>query len=228
MNPYLNKLTISMPETERLIRNCFVDMNTHLEEVLHLWKQTQLIAFKGDDAVSNYEGDKSDVEWVRHVHGIYEKIYPGRRYIEKQYNVREPMETRIRNSLPEIFNGLNISFKAHKFTDGDYMIPHRDHHRTCGLYFIITSPEFETRWHNLVGDFEEKKLKYVPPEHLEMVHAEVIQRGKWYLFNNYTHHSVHKIVGIPRPTRKTFVIQLDGMKYDQAIEIFKDYETKMD
>lgn len=227
MNPYVTKLTLSMPETERLIRNGFVDTNTHFEEAFPHWKKMQIAAFKNEE-VENFEGDDEEVEWVRSIYKTYGDLYAGRRYIETQYNVKEPLKSKILESLPEIFNNIKVSFRAQKFTDGDYMLPHRDHDRTSGLYFVMSPPDFKTRWYNLVGDFQERRLKYAPPENLVMAHSEILQRGSWYLFNNYAHHSVHKITAIPKPTRKTFVIQLDGLKYEEAYNIFKDYETKMD
>lgn len=228
MYPYILKLDLSLPETERLIRNGFVDTKTNFEETFPHWKKMQIVAFKDDNGVEGFEGDDEEVEWVRGIYDTYGKMYNGRRYIETQYNVKEPLHSKIIDSLPTIFDNIKMSFKAQKFTDGDYMLPHRDHDRTSGLYFVISPPEFETRWYELDGNFEERKLKYAPPENLKLMHSEVLQRGSWYLFNNRTHHSVHKIVGIPKPTRKTFVIQLDGMAFEQSYNIFKDYETKMD
>jgi len=227
MNPYVTQLSLSMPETERLIRNGFVNTNIHFQEAFPHWKKMQIAAFT-DRQVEDFEGDAEEVEWVRSIYETYGKLYQGRRYIETQYNVKEPLHSKIVESLPNVFKDIKISFRAQKFTDGDYMLPHRDHDRTSGLYFVMSPPEFETRWYELVGDFEERRLKYAPPDNLKLAHSEVLQRGSWYLFNNYAHHSVHKIVGIPKPTRKTFVIQLDGLSYEQSYEVFKDYERKVD
>jgi hypothetical protein len=218
-----------MPETERLIRNGFVDTTNQFEEILPYWKKMQLVAFKDSVGVEDLVYKPEDVEWLKELHETYGDLYTGyRRYIETIYNVKEPLHSKILNSLPDIFKDINVSFKAQIFRNGDYMMPHRDHERTSGLYFVMSPPDFKTCWYEMVGEFTERDLKYAPPENLNLSHTEVLQRGSWYLFNNHTHHSVHRIATAAKPTRKTFVIQLDGLRYEQSYEIFKDYETKMD
>ena len=123
MNPYVTKLSLSMPETERLIRNGFVNTNIHFQEAFPHWKKMQIAAFT-DRQVEDFEGDAEEVEWVRSIYETYGKLYQGRRYIETQYNVKEPLHSKIVESLPNVFKDIKISFRAQKFTDGDYMLPH--------------------------------------------------------------------------------------------------------
>jgi hypothetical protein len=77
--------------------------------------------------------------------------------------------------------------------DGDILPTHKGHHRKCSLFMLLQGGGQETCWYREREDFEIIDPLRIPDlDKIEKVVSAVMEPGRWYLFNHYEWHSVHK------------------------------------
>ena len=76
---------------------------------------------------------------------------------------------------------------------GDILPTHKGHHRKCSLFMLLQGGGQETCWYREREDFEIIDPLRIPDlDKIEKVVSVVMEPGRWYLFNHYEWHSVHK------------------------------------
>jgi hypothetical protein len=76
---------------------------------------------------------------------------------------------------------------------GDILPTHKGHYRKCSLFMLLQGGGQETCWYREREDFEIIDPLRIPDlDKIEKVVSVVMEPGRWYLFNHYEWHSVHK------------------------------------
>lgn len=221
MNPYLLELSLSLPETERLIRKFIFEKDKHLSQRFPHWKKSK-ITLKEDPTLSKQESKEllaqEDLNWLSKINESVVKQYGSRPLVFDQYDVLEPYRQHIIDSLPEKLRTISFNMTAQIAKGGDYIQPHRDHNRKCGLFFSVSAPDCETIWYSKKENFREfDTLRFAFPEDLNVEKRVILQKGNWYLFNNEPFHSVHRLPG-KLANRMSFVIDFIDVGFDDIVK----------
>lgn len=220
MNPYITKLNLSLPLAEARISSMFADMPKFTKQRFAHWKRAKMIGYEDPAFVSEKSSSvlaNEDLDWLKKINQAIVDAYGPDTLIFNQYNIKEPYKEQFKQMLPKEILSVCGEFTVQWAKGGDYIQPHRDHHRKCGLFYAISRPDCETRWYKKKVDFEEyDTLRFAFPDDLEVAHTEVIQAGSWYLFNNQPFHSVHRLPNIIA-NRKSFVIDFYDMSYEEVL-----------
>ena len=116
--------------------------------------------------------------------------------------------------LPDSLQKLNpIVALQGKSATGGMVGPHKDHHRTALLFFLLEGNNEETIWWEKTEDFEEFDFFRFPEViKLKKAYSEIIKKHQWYVFNSAEYHSVHstKVEGI----RTALCIEFDHLSVD--------------
>jgi hypothetical protein len=220
MNPYITKLNLSLPLAEARIRSMFADMPKFTKQRFAHWKRAKMLGYEDPNFVSNESLSilgNEDLEWLKRINQAIIDAYGPNTLIFDQFNIKQPYKDQFSQMLPPEIRSVCGEFTVQWAKGGDYIQPHRDHHRKCGLFYAISKPDCETRWHKKKVDFSEyDTLRFAFPDDLEVVYKEIIQPGSWYLFNNQPFHSVHRLPDIVA-NRKSFVIDFYDMSYEEVL-----------
>lgn len=220
MNPYITKLNLSLPLAEARIKSMFADMPKFTKQRFAHWKRAKMAGYEDPDFVSDESLSllgNEDLEWLKKINTAIVDAYGPNTLIFNQYDIKEPYREQFKQMLPEEIRSVCGAFTVQWAKGGDYIQPHRDHHRKCGLFYAISKPDCETRWYKKKFDFKEyDTLRFAFPDDVEVVHKEVIQAGSWYLFNNQPYHSVHRLPDVIA-NRKSFVIDFYDMSYEEVL-----------
>lgn len=222
MNPYIRKLDISLPLAEARIKSMFADMPKFTKQRFPHWKLAK-IASHTDPDLSNEDSlsllAQEDTDWLKKINASTVNAYGTDTLVFNQYDIKDPYKEQFLNMLPDDIRNICGELTVQWAKGGDYIQPHRDHHRKCGLFYAISKPDCETRWYKKKIDFKESDtLRFAFPDDLEVVHTEIIQNGSWYLFNNQPFHSVHRLPDVVA-NRKTFVIDFYDMDFDSVLKV---------
>lgn len=151
-------------------------------------------------------------DWVR-------KTYGKRLEVFNQYDIPEDKDAKIHSLLPKEIEELNPQVTIQICLGGDAIAPHKDHRKSCSMFYLYTSPDVETRWWEKTQDFiEYEHLRYADPEKIEVVHTEIIQPGKWYIFDNDVYHSFHRLPDT-EIKRVTLLLEFCGVSAHDLFEI---------
>jgi len=222
MNPYITKLDLSLPLAEARIKSMFSDMPKFAKQRFPHWKKAKIAAhndpdLSAEDSLSLLA--QEDTDWLKQINASIVAAYGKDTLVFNQYDIREPYKEQFLNMLPVEVRNICGTVTIQWAKGGDYIQPHRDHHRKCGLFYALSKPDCETRWYQKKFDFKESDtLRFAFPDDLEVVHTEIIQNGSWYLFNNQPFHSVHRLPNVIA-NRKTFVIDFYDMDYDSVLKV---------
>lgn len=222
MYPYILKLDLSLPLVEKRIRGMFADMPLFTKQRFPHWKNAKISAHEDPD-LSNENSisllGSETAEWLKKINESLIVAYGKDTLIFNQYDVKEPYKQQLLDMLPDNIRNICGEITVQWAKGGDYIQPHRDHHRKCGLFYALSKPDCETRWYKKKFDFKESDtLRFAFPDDIEVVHTEVIQSGSWYLFNNQPFHSVHRLPDVVA-NRKTFVIDFYDMDFDSVLKV---------
>ena len=126
-------------------------------------------------------------DWVR-------KTYGKRLEVFNQYSIPDDLDARIHQLLPKEINDLNPQVTVQVCLGGDAIAPHKDHRKSCSMFYLYTQPDVETLWWEKTEEFTEyETLRYADHEKIKVVHREIIQPGTWYVFDNDVYHSFHRL-----------------------------------
>lgn len=133
------------------------------------------------------------------------------------------------NSQQVLLDLLPAKLKEHKITFifqtqdiGHYLMIHKDHERTSGLFYLLTSAEAETRFYEPKTDFKElDKARGASINDVDLVHSQVLEKGNWYAFNHKKFHSVHALDVTKPLNRSSFIIEFVDLPYDDLMEILQ-------
>lgn len=222
MYPYILKLDLSLPSVEKQIRCIFADMPKFTKQRFAHWKRAKIAGAEDPNFVSTDSLSilgNEDLDWLKRINKSIVDVYGPDTLIFNQYDIKEPYREQFKKLLPEGISSVCGEFTVQWAKGGDYIQPHRDHHRKCGLFYAVSKPDCETRWYKKKFDFKEyDSLRFAFPDDLEVVHTEVIQSGSWYLFNNEPYHSVHRLPDVIA-NRKTFVIDFYDMDFENVLKV---------
>lgn len=200
----------------------FADMPLFTKQRFPHWKRAKIAGnedpnFVSDDSLSILGNE--DLDWLKRINKSIVDAYGPDSLIFNQYDIKEPYREQFKKLLPEEISSICGEFTVQWAKGGNYIQPHRDHHRKCGLFYAVSKPDCETRWYKKKFDFKEyDSLRFAFPDDLEVVHTEVIQSGSWYLFNNELYHSVHRLPDVIS-NRKTFVIDFYDMDFETVLKV---------
>lgn len=200
----------------------FADMPLYTKQRLVHWKKAKISLLEDPDLSSddslNLLGNET-AEWLKKINNSLIDAYGNHTLVFNQYDIKEPYKKELLDMLPDEIKNNCGELTVQWAKGGDYIQPHRDHHRKCGLFYALSKPDCETRWYKKKFDFKESDtLRFAFPDDIEVVHTEVVQNGCWYLFNNEPFHSVHRLPGVTA-NRKTFVIDFYDMDFDSVLKV---------
>jgi hypothetical protein len=109
----------------------------------------------------------------------------------------EILKTEILSSLPDSLKQYNPN-PVLQVIEGEGMLPHTDYTRKSSLYYLITEPNCDTLWYESNGtiDLYKNAIKYgflfsiANIDHIHMVKQTCLTNNRWYVFDNYTYHSI--------------------------------------
>jgi len=140
-------------------------------------------------------GAKKTRELIRRKQQI-ETLWPGQCPIEfKQYFLNNEFGKLLLKQTP---NWLKISATEpdpmlQVSDSGDLLPVHKGHYRRCSLFMLLESDGQETRWYRNTDSFEVIDAVRIPDmDKVEKVVSVVMEPRKWYMFNHFEWHSVHK------------------------------------
>jgi hypothetical protein len=111
-----------------------------------------------------------------------------------QYSLVHDIKRKIIDELPIHISVLNPQVAVQVITGGQTCTPHKDHSRTCSMFYLYTEPNVKTSWWTKTENFEEfDDYRYGDPDKLKEAHSEIIEPHHWYVFNNSEFHSIHRI-----------------------------------
>lgn len=145
-----------------------------------------------------------------------DKLYPGHIQIEfKQYFLNNEFGKLLLSQTPDWLKisptepdpMLQIS------ENGNMLRVHKGHYRRCSLFMLLESDGQETRWYRNTEPFEIIDAIRIPDmDKIEQVVSVVMEPRRWYLFNHFEWHSVHKFT----PGRRRISIGVDFNSIDAA------------
>jgi hypothetical protein len=139
-----------------------------------------------------------------------------------QNNIAENKKEQILNLLPDEIKQHNVTYMMQIADLGQYMMVHRDHERTSGLFYLLTDPDSETRFYKPKTDFKiYDDVRTVSINDVELDHAEIIQKGSWYIFNHSAYHSVHALDQSKPVNRVSFVIEFVDLPFDELVKLIE-------
>lgn len=151
-------------------------------------------------------------DWVR-------KTYGKRLEVFNQYSIPDELDAKIHQLLPKEINDLNPQVTIQICLGGDAIAPHKDHRKSCSMFYLYTQPDVETCWWEKTEDFiEYEHLRYADPEKIKVVHREIIQPGKWYVFDNEVYHSFHRLPE-KEIKRITLLLEFSGVSASELYEV---------
>lgn len=111
-----------------------------------------------------------------------------------QYLLTTETENLIISKLPDQLITHHPKIAVQIIRGGQSCTPHKDHSKKSSMFYLLTEPDVITKWWEKSEPFEEfNDLRYGDPDKLKLAHSEIIEQGKWYLFNNDEYHSIHAI-----------------------------------
>ena len=152
-----------------------------------------------------------------------EDLYPGHKQIEfKQYFLNNEFGDTLLAQTPD---WLKISATEpdpmlQVSDSGDILPVHKGHHRRCSLFMLLESDGQETRWYRNTEDFEIIDPLRIPDmDKIEQVVSVVMEPRRWYLFNHFEWHSVHKFN--PGRRRISIGVDFDSINSSELLKIIK-------
>ena len=132
---------------------------------------------------------------------------------------------KILSLLPDFLKHEEVELTIHDIYDGDFVLPHIDHKRKSSLFYLYSAPDMETVWwKDTNGDatingtaftiYDE--FRYPDPDKIVRDFSITMQQNQWYLIDQETWHSAHKLPEIT-PKRTTFVIQFPKLTYKEML-----------
>lgn len=126
----------------------------------------------------------------------YEDLYPGQQPIFfRQYFLDNKLGEDLLKAVPEWLkiNSTEPDPMLQVSDSGDLLPTHKGHFRKCSLFMLLKSDGQETCWYRKTQDFEIiDELRIPDLDKIEKVVSVVMEPFRWYMFNHYEWHSVHK------------------------------------
>lgn len=111
-----------------------------------------------------------------------------------QYSLSAELEKNIIDELPNKLSSLGPDIAVQVIKGGKACTPHKDHSKQCSMFYLLTESDVKTTWWQPTSEFEEfQDCRYADPDKIEPVLTEVIEKEKWYIFNNDEYHSIHAL-----------------------------------
>jgi hypothetical protein len=128
--------------------------------------------------------------------------------------------------LPAQLREHKITFIFQTQDIGHYLMIHKDHERTSGLFYLLTDADAETRFYEPKTDFKiVDKARSASINDVTLEHSQILQKGNWYAFNHKKFHSVHAL-DVSRPlNRSSFIIEFVDLPYNDLMEILKEEDN---
>ena len=195
---YLEKINFQNQIIESLVREAIAANDIHPpKERPHL--ESRLLFKKNSSGDVKYTGDVNDQGYAKfteiarrfarakELHGLRVQSFV-------QYSLSDELEKTIINELPEYLTALDPKISVQITVGGRALTPHKDHSRECSMFYLYSEPDVKTTWWEKSSDFEEfADLRYADPDKITPVKTEIIEKDRWYLFNNNEYHSIHAL-----------------------------------
>lgn len=185
---YDTGLTFGVKEAQDILQQALVD-DTVFE------RRSNYYNSHDNKALARIVGAKKTRELIRRKEQIAHE-YPDLQPITfKQFFLKEALGTALLAQTPD---WLKISKSEPDAmlqigTGGEILPAHKGHHRKCSLFMLLQGGGQETCWYREREDFEIIDPLRIPDlDKIEKVVSVVMEPGRWYLFNHYEWHSVHK------------------------------------
>lgn len=150
--------------------------------------------------------------------------YPNQKPIEFSQRFLTPyFREKLLNSVPPwlVISETEPDCMLQISISGDVLPPHKGHHRKCSLFMLLQADGQETRWYRNTEDFEViDELRIPDLDKIEQVVSTVIEPGRWYMFNNYEWHSVHKFSSTTR--RISIGLDFNSVYGDEMVKLIKN------
>lgn len=237
-NPYITELNTDWLSKVRVI---IEELFTHKQYFLKDTKYTKVINAIFSYAVLNGpypKGILEDSEIEEVARRIRENVNSFSNLEGREYNLTDPSSpkwTRQTQNLIEtsfqqqLLDLLPASLKQHKITFifqtqdiGHYLMIHKDHERTSGLFYLLTNADAETRFYEPKTDFKVlDQARSASINDVTLEHSQVLEKGHWYAFNHKKFHSVHAL-DVSKPlNRSSFIIEFVDLPYDELMKILE-------
>lgn len=140
----------------------------------------------------------------------------------KEQELPASMQKEVIDYLPSSLQKLkpHVAIQSKMAIDG-IVAPHRDHYRTASLFLLLEGNEEQTVWWNKTDDFEEfDYFRFADVTKISKIHTEIIEKNTWYVFDNYTYHSVHPGTQVGR--RTALCIEFNTLSADELYKEIND------
>lgn len=141
-----------------------------------------------------------------------------------QYDLPEYLTQELYTYVP---NALMNAFNSKPSTilqiskEGQYLGIHKGHKRSASLFMLLQGNDQETRWYRNKEQFDVIDQMRIPDyDKVEHVVTAIMQPFKWYVFNHYEWHSVHKFT--EGCTRINIGIDFFDTSAEELVEIVKN------
>ena len=241
-NPYLINVGNIFPSITNIIADIyeqkdFWDKNPKFKEIGnqifgyaimgHEFPITELPAEQIEDLAQRIRENYK--EFSKSEKGIYDPSTTGlprwARFV--QNNIATNKQQQILDLLPDEIKQHKITCMIQIADLGQYMMVHKDHERTSGLFYLLTVPDSETRFYKPKTDFKVyDDVRTVSINDVELDHAETIQQGSWYAFNHSAYHSVHALDQSTPVNRVSFVIEFVDLPFNGLVKLVEDLKAQ--
>lgn len=133
------------------------------------------------------------------------------------------LQEQIKFCLPTCLQELNphVAIQS-KFETFGIIAPHRDHYRSACLFYLLQGNQEQTIWWEKTEDFEEYNFfRFADVTKIKQTHAEILQEGVWYVFDNQAWHSVHPTGPVGR--RTAVCIEFKDLAASQLYHLITNY-----
>ena len=155
------------------------------------------------------------------------KTYPNQAPIDfRQYFFDEIFKQKMMQQVPDYLKleENTPNFMLQVASTGSILPAHKGHHRTCSLFMLLESDQQETHWYRNTQDFEVIDPLRIPDlDKIEHVVTAVMEPFKWYIFNHFEWHSVHKYS--PGQRRISIGVDFFSIKADELLELIVKNES---
>ncbi len=167
-------------------------------------------------------GKEKTLELVRR-RKQYEDLYPGQRPIEfRQFFLDGKLGEDLLKATPQWLkiNSTEPDAMLQVSGSGEFLPTHKGEFRKCSLFMLLKSDGQETSWYRNTNDFEIiHELRIPDLDKIEKVVSVVMEPFRWYLFNHYEWHRVHKFN--QGNQRISIGIDYNSIHSDQLLSLIK-------
>lgn len=113
-----------------------------------------------------------------------------------QHFLPEDIQKELLSGVPDWLLNVRpgeISCMLQLSTNGSYLGTHKGHKRCSSMFMLLEGQEQETRWYREKEPFDIIDPLRIPDlDKIELAVSAVIQPYRWYVFNHFEWHSVHR------------------------------------